>query len=216
MKLLHIDASPIADDSVSRRLTSSIVATLRAADPALDVTYRDLAASPPDHLSGDLLQVVKLGARENLTERQSQEVLLIDALVDELLEADVVVVGAPMYNFSIPTQLKAWIDRIAQPGRTFHYTEKGPIGLAGARRVIIASSRGGIYAGTPAETALDHQEAYLRAFLGFIGITDVTIIRAEGVAYGPEARAKALAEAQVRIDALGSQTAADLLVNAGH
>jgi FMN-dependent NADH-azoreductase len=208
MTLLHIDASPLGDASISRQLTSSIVAALRSADPSLDVTYRDLAVAPPDHLSNELLQVVKLGARENLTDRQKEEVSLTDTLVEELLAADVVVIGAPMYNFSIPTQLKAWIDRIAQPGRTFRYTERGPVGLAGGKKVIIASSRGGIYAGTPAEAALDHQEAFLRAFLGFIGVTDVTIIRAEGVAYGPDARAKALADAQEQIDALALPIAA--------
>ena len=208
MTLLYIDASPLGDASVSRQLTSSIMAAFRSADPSLDVTYRDLAAAPPDHLTSELLQVVKLGVRENLTDRQKEEVSLTDTLVEEFLAADVAVIGAPMYNFSIPTQLKAWIDRIAQPGRTFRYTEQGPVGLAGGKKVIIASSRGGIYAGTPAEAALDHQEAFLRAFLGFVGVTDVTIIRAEGVAYGPDARAKALADAQEQIDALALPMAA--------
>lgn len=139
---------------------------------------------------------------KNLNDHQKAELALTDALVEEFLAADVVVIGAPMYNFSIPTQLKAWIDRIAQAGRTFRYTENGPVGLAGGKKVIIASSRGGIYAGTPLENALDHQEAFLRAFLGFVGITDVTIVRAEGVAMGPEARAKAMAAAQEQIGGL--------------
>ncbi|HYG87410.1 MAG TPA: NAD(P)H-dependent oxidoreductase [Azospirillum sp.] len=202
MKLLHIDSSPLSDASVSRQLTASIVEAQRRAEPTIEVTHRDLAVAPPDHLSGELLQVVKFRNTENLNDRQKAELALTDALVEEFLAADVVVIGAPMYNFSIPTQLKAWIDRIAQAGRTFRYTENGPVGLAGGKKVIIASSRGGIYAGTAMENALDHQEAFLRAFLGFVGITDVTVVRAEGVAMGPEARAKAMAAAQEQIGGL--------------
>jgi FMN-dependent NADH-azoreductase len=182
--------------SVSRLLTADIVAAWASAHPGLEVKYRDLAQNPPDHLTAELMQVVKFRNLDNLTPRQSAELALTDALVDELLDADVLVIGAPMYNFGVPTQLKAWIDRVAQAGRTFRYTETGPVGLAGGRKVIIASSRGGRYAETPFETALDHQEAYLRAVLGFLGITDVTVIRAEGVAMGAEARDGALAEAR--------------------
>ena len=202
MKLLHIDSSALSDASVSRQLTASIVEAQRRTEPTLEVTHRDLAVAPPDHLSGELLQVVRLRDTKNLNDHQKAELALTDALVEEFLAADVVVIGAPMYNFSIPTQLKAWIDRIAQAGRTFRYAENGPVGLAGGKKVIIASSRGGIYAGTPLENALDHQEAFLRAVLGFVGITDVTIVRAEGVAMGPEARAKAMAAAQEQIGGL--------------
>jgi FMN-dependent NADH-azoreductase len=133
---------------------------------------------------------------------------LTDALVEELLAADAIVIGAPMYNFSIPTQLKAWIDRIAQAGRTFRYTEKGPVGLASGKKVVIASSRGGRYAGTALENALDHQEAYLRAVLGFLGITDVTVVRAEGTGMGPEAQAQALESARRHIETLFQPAAA--------
>jgi len=202
MKLLHIDSSPLNGASVSRKLTAAIVDAWRKADPTIDVVHCDLAAAAPDHLTGDLLEVVKLGKRDGLTERQKQELELTDALVDEFLAADTVVIGAPMYNFSVPTQLKAWIDRIAQAGRTFRYTEKGPVGLAGGKKVVIASSRGGRYAGTAVENALDHQEAYLRAVLGFLGVTDVTIVRAEGTAMGPEAQAKAFETAQEHIESL--------------
>jgi FMN-dependent NADH-azoreductase len=202
MKLLHVDSSPLGGNSVSRQLTASITEAWRRAVPGLEVVTRDLAASPPDHLTGELMQVVKFRDLDGLNDRQKAELALTDALVDEFLAADIVVIGAPMYNFSIPTQLKAWIDRIAQAGRTFRYTEKGPEGLAGGRKVVIASSRGGIYAGTAAEGAMDHQEAFLRAFLGFVGVTDVEVVRAEGVAMGPEARAKALEDAQARIEGL--------------
>ena len=202
MKLLHIDSSPLADASVSRQLTADIVEALRRADPSLEVSHRDLATAPPDHLSGELLQVVKFRNLENLNDRQKAELALTDALVEEFLGADIVVIGAPMYSFSVPTQLKAWLDRIAQAGKTFLYTANGPVGLAGGKQVIIASTRGGIYAGTANEAMLDHQEAFLRAFLGFVGVTDVTVIRAEGVSMGPEARAKALDAARVQIDGL--------------
>jgi FMN-dependent NADH-azoreductase len=202
MKLLHIDSSPLGGASVSRQLTASVVEAWAAVEPNLKVTHRDLAEAPPEHLSGELMQVVKFRNLDQLNDRQKQELALTDALVDEFLAADVVVIGAPMYNFSIPTQLKAWIDRLAQPGRTFRYTEKGPQGLAGGKKVVIASSRGGLYAGTAFETAMDHQEAYLRAVLGFFGITDVSVVRAEGVGMGPEARDKALSAAQAQIDGL--------------
>jgi FMN-dependent NADH-azoreductase len=208
MKLLHIDSSPLAEASVSRKLTAAIVEAWQGTTPDLAISYRDLAASPPDHLSGELMQVVKFRDTENLNGRQQAELALTDALVDEFLAADIVVIGAPMYNFSIPTQLKAWIDRIAQAGRTFRYTAAGPEGLAGGRKVVIASSRGGRYAGTEAEAMLDHQEAYLRVVLGFLGVTDIEVVRAEGTAMGPEAREAALAAAWQRIDGMVAPAAA--------
>ncbi|SEH32149.1 FMN-dependent NADH-azoreductase [Magnetospirillum fulvum] len=202
MKILHIDSSPLADASVSRLLTKSIVTALTAAHPGQEVTYLDLAETPPPHLTGELMQVVKFRNLDALNPSQREELARTDALVDQFLAADIVVIGAPMYNFSLPTQLKAWIDRVSQAGRTFRYTETGPVGLAGGRKVIIASARGGLYAGMPYEAALDHQEAYLRAVLGFWGVTDIAVIRAEGVAMGPEARAKALAAAEREIATL--------------
>lgn len=202
MNILHIDSSPFADGSVSRELTASIVAGYRTADPAAQVIYRDLGQSAPDHLCAELMQVVKLQKAEDLTDRQKIEVAQVDAFVSELLAADVVVIGAPMYNFTIPTQLKAWIDRLAQPGRTFRYTASGPEGLAGGRKVIIASSRGGFYSTSEQGQAIDHQEAYLRTFFGFLGISDVTVVRAEGIGYGPEARDKALTTAKGEIAVL--------------
>lgn len=202
MKLLHVDSSPLGESSISRRLSADIVDHLRQGHPGLEVTHRDLAVAPPPHLDGELLQVVKFQSQDAPSERQRTELALSAQLVEELLAADVVVIGAPMYNFSVPTQLKAWLDRLAQPGRTFRYTETGPQGLAGGRKVIIASSRGGLYAGAPHEAMMDHQEAYLRAFLAFIGITDVQVVRAEGVAMGPDAQAMAMAAAAERISAL--------------
>lgn len=200
--ILHVDSSPLGAASVTRQLTASIVEALVKAEPSSTVVARDVAANPPDHLTGELMQVVKFRNLEGLSERQREELALTDSLVDEFLAADVVVIGAPMYNFSIPTQLKAWIDRLAQAGRTFRYTEKGPEGLAGGKRVIVASGRGGVYSTNPALAGLDHQEAYLRTVLGFFGITDVTFIRAEGIGMGPEAKEKALAGAAKEIEGL--------------
>ena len=134
---------------MTRQLTADIVAALTKATPGTPVVYRDLAANPPEHLTAELLQVVKFRNLENLNPHQLSELALTDTLVEELLAAETVVIGAPMYNFSIPTQLKVWLDRLCQAGRTFRYTEKGPVGLAGGRKVIIASARGGRYAGTP-------------------------------------------------------------------
>ena len=202
MNILHVDSSALGSASVSRRLTADIVARLRAHHPQAQVVRRDLAETALPHLDGELLQVVKFQDVANLNDRQRDELALSTALLDEFLAADAVVIGAPMYNFGVPSQLKTWIDRIAQPGRTFRYTANGPEGLAGGRKVIIASSRGGKYAGTAYEAAMDHQEAFLRAFLGFIGVTDVQVVRAEGVAMGPEAQAAAMDEAKTQIAAL--------------
>jgi len=200
--LLQIDSSPLGEASVSRQLTASIVKAWTAADSSLKVDYLDVAAAPPDHLTAELMKVVKFRDIESLTPRQAEELALTDRLVDQLLAADILVIGAPMYNFSIPTQLKAWIDRICQAGKTFRYTEKGPVGLATGKKVIVASTRGGIYSTNEALKALDHQEAYLTTVLGFIGITDVSFVRAEGVAMGLERKAEALAEADAQIAAL--------------
>jgi FMN-dependent NADH-azoreductase len=202
MKLLHLDSSPLGDASASRALTAAAVDAWRRAEPAVEVVRRDLAAAPPGHLTGDLLKVVRSRETDGLNEEQRRELALTDALLDEFLAADAVVIGAPMQNFSIPTQLKAWMDRIAQAGRTFRYTEQGPVGLAGGKQVVIVSTRGGFYAGQPHEAALDHQEAYLRAFLGFLGITDVSVVRAEGLNIGPESRSRAMEAAQAEIEGM--------------
>jgi FMN-dependent NADH-azoreductase len=194
--LLHIDSSVLADHSVSRRLSAALVAQWRGADPTVTVMYRDLGAEPPAHLSGEILAAENLES-SRLTDHQRLELGLSEALMQEFLAADAIVIGAPMYNFAIPTQLRAWIDRIVQAGRTFRYTEAGPIGLAGDKRVVIVSSRGGVYA-TPERQAMDFQEAYLRLVFNFIGITDISVIRADGLAMGPEPRERAIATAHAQ------------------
>ncbi|MBW8859796.1 MAG: FMN-dependent NADH-azoreductase [Caulobacter sp.] len=202
MKLLHIDSSILGAGSVSRTLSAAIVAAQQAQHPGLQVSYRDLAAQPVDHLSGAHLAAGQGAVPEDAA--LAADVADGAAVLDAFLAADIVVVGAPMYNFSIPTQLKAWIDRLAVAGRTFRYTEKGVEGLAGGKTVIIASSRGGFYGeGTPI-AFLDHQETYLKGVFGFFGVTDIRFIRAEGVALGDEQRGKSVESAQAEIERLAA------------
>jgi FMN-dependent NADH-azoreductase len=209
MKLLHIDSSPLVGTSVSRELTARTVAQWVAANPHTVVEYLDLAANAPSHLNVDSLGF-RLGPdADGLTDVQRRENEVSEQLVSQFLAADVIVVGAPMYNFSVPTQLKAWIDRVAQAGRTFKYTEKGPQGLAGGKTVIVASTRGGVYSSNPALAGLDHQESYLKTVFGFFGITDVRFVRAEGVAMGDEAKKKAFELADVAIKAAVEEAAND-------
>ena len=192
MKLLHIDSSVLGPHSVSRQLSSAIVARLRGQNPALDTVYRDLASTPLSHLSGLHLAAAQGGA---VPAELRDDLASGEAVLEEFLDADIVVLGAPMYNFTIPSQLKAWIDRIAVRGKTFSYGPNGPKGLAGNKRVIVAISRGGFYgAGTPM-AALEHLESYLRSVFGFIGVTDLVFISADGVQVGPEHREKALSNA---------------------
>ncbi|WP_448097444.1 FMN-dependent NADH-azoreductase [Luteibacter yeojuensis] len=189
MKLLHIDASALGVHSVSRSLTAAVVAEFVRNHPGIEVTYRDLHAAP--------LAPWGLPAGEDDPNAAEAE-----KVMEEFLAADVVVVGAPMYNFGISSTLKAWIDRIAVAGKTFRYTAAGPEGLAGGKRVIVASSRGGIYSpGTPA-AAMDFQEPYLRAVLGFLGVTDIEFVRAEGVAMGDDHKTQAVGGAIAGIGSL--------------
>ncbi len=206
MKLLHIDSSVLADNSVSRSLTAKIVAEWRAKNPSTTVEYLDLATQAPSHLSADSLGF-RLPAGSAMSEVQKSENAISEALVQQFLAADVVVIGAPLYNFSIPSQLKAWIDRVAQVGRTFKYTEKGPQGLAGGKTVIVASTRGGMYSTSEGGRAMEHQESYLQTVFGFFGVSDVRIVRAEGLAMGEAGKAQALASAHTDILSVTSEAA---------
>ncbi|MCE8032214.1 FMN-dependent NADH-azoreductase [Billgrantia tianxiuensis] len=197
MKLLHLDSGLFEKQSISRQLSARIVEHLQDSLSELEIVYRDLVATPPSHLSGEIMAGAGVSEQER-NGLQHREAQVTEALLEEFLSADVIVIGAPMYNFTIPSQLKAWLDRILQAGRTFRYTENGPVGLAGGRQVIIASSRGGIYSQGP-DAENDFQERYLRAVFSLIGIDDVTVIRAEGVAMGDEARESAVASAQAAI-----------------
>ena len=197
MKLLHIDSSILGANSVSRQLSAEAVKAWVAVHPNTQVEYLDLAVNTPPHLGADAMGF-RTG-QDAKTEAEREQNAISESLVSQFLEADVVVIGAPFYNFSIPTQLKAWLDRLAQPGRTFRYTANGPEGLAKGKTVIVASSRGGMYSTSAAAEAMEHQETYLQTIFGFIGITDVHFARAEGLAMGPEARASAISKAQAAI-----------------
>ncbi len=194
MKLLHIDSSALGGYSVSRQLTADIVAELKRSTPDAAVHYHDLAAQPLPHWTP-------------VADASDPAAVLGAEMLEEFLAADVVVIGAPMYNFAISSQLKAWVDRILVAGKTFRYTANGPEGLAGGKRVIVASSRGGVYSKDSAAAAMDFQEPYLRAAFAFIGINDIEFVRAEGVAIGDEQKAAALNSARSTIGTLVAKAA---------
>ena len=201
MKLLHVDSSILGSYSVSRQLSAEIVAEWRKNRPDTTVEYLDLAVNAPNHFSADAI-AIKGVAQPEPTEAQRAENALSEQLVSQFLAADVIVIGAPFYNFSIPTQLKAWIDRLAQPGRTFTYTEKGPKGLVDGKTVIVASTRGGAYSTSEGGQAMEHQESYLKVVFGFFGITDVRIVRAEGLSMGDAPKAAAISAARAELEAV--------------
>ena len=201
MKLLHVDSSILGQGSVSRDLSAEVVATFQASRSDLTVNRLDLAATPIGHLTAAHLAAAQGAPVE---EALKADVALGQVALEEFLAADIVVIGAPMYNLGVPSQLKAWIDRISVAGKTFSYGEHGPVGLCGGKKLVIASSRGGVYsAGSPA-AFFDHQETYLKAAFGFLGITDITFIRAEGVAMGEDARSGAIASAKKETAALAA------------
>ncbi|MGE5563437.1 MAG: FMN-dependent NADH-azoreductase [Bacillota bacterium] len=174
MTILHIDSSINGAGSASRAISRSVVDQLRAARPGAAVVYRDLAAEPLPHLT--------------------LEAFADSSVLDEFFAADTIVIGAPMYNFTLPSQLKAWLDRILVAGKTFRYTENGPEGLAGGKRVIVALARGGFYdAGSPA-SALEHLETYLRGIFNFIGI-EPEFVAADGLAVSPQQREQSIGQA---------------------
>ncbi|GAA0241964.1 FMN-dependent NADH-azoreductase [Rhodanobacter caeni] len=194
MKILHIDSSALGTYSVSRQLTADIVAELKRAAPDAVVDYHDLAAQPLAHWTP-------------VADAADPAAVLGNKVLEDFLGADVVVVGAPMYNFTISSQLKAWLDRVLVAGKTFRYTANGPEGLAGGKRVIVASSRGGFYGKDSAGAAMDFQEPYLRAAFAFIGIGEVEFVRAEGLAVGDEHKSTALKSAQDAIHTLVAEAA---------
>jgi len=206
MKLLHVDSSVLGTNSVSRQLTAEIVAEWRKNHSHTKVEYLDLAVDAPNHFNADALGI-KVGVQAEPTEAQRRENEVSERLVTQFLDADVIVIGAPLYNFTVPTQLKAWIDRLAQAGRTFKYTDKGAVGLAGGKTVIVASTRGGIYSTSEGGQAMEHQESYLKVIFGFFGITDVRFVRAEGIGLGDAAKAAAFTAARADITTATGQAA---------
>lgn len=201
MKLLHIDSAITGDNSISRKLSAAVVARLQEVTPGLEVTRRDLAASPLPYFSNATLAT--LNAKPEAGPAGGQPSPGLEATVmDEFLGTDVIVVGAPLYNFTVPSQLKTWVDYLSIAGKTFAYTEQGPVGLVKGKRMIIASARGGDYSPGSPYAAFEHQVSYLRAIFGFLGVTDVTVIQAEGVRMGPEKAEAAVTKAMADVAAL--------------
>lgn len=198
MQILHIDSSILTDASASRALSAEIVRRLQSDHPDAPVFYRDLVADMITHLDGPIAAGFRPLNGLSVEPSAVAEHACSEVLVAELLASDVIVVGAPMYNFSVASQLKAWIDRVVQPGRTFQYTATGPVGLAQGKRVIVASTRGGAYS-SGAATAMDFQEDYLKAVFGFIGMTDIGFVRAENLSRGAEVRDLSLRSAHAAV-----------------
>jgi len=195
MNVLHIDSSILGNDSITRGLTATIVAGIQASNPDAQVQHRDLAHEEVRHLSGSIAAGFRQTSDSDFSAATLLEHQLSETLVNEFLASEVLVIGAPMYNFSVSTQLKAWLDRIAQAGRTFQYTKDGPVGLSGGKRIVVVSSRGGFYAEGPFRE-MDFQESYLKAFFGFLGINEIEFVRVEGASRGDQVRDKGVALAR--------------------
>jgi FMN-dependent NADH-azoreductase len=202
MQLLHIDSSVLGTHSASRALSAEIVAKQIALHPGINVVRRDLAADAALHLSSAHLAAWQGAAVENVD--LGADLAKGGAYLEELSVADIIVIGAPMYNFSIPSQLKAWIDRVVVAGKTFRYGANGAEGLLKNKKVFIASSRGNVYAAGSPAAAFEHHESYLTGVLSFIGLNDITVIRAEGLAFGPEAKEAAMLKARANIAAIAA------------
>ena len=196
-KVLVLKSSILANYSQSNQLADYFVAKWKAQHSGDEITVRDLAANPVPVLDGELVGAMR-PSDATLTARQQEALTLSDELIAELQAHDVIVINAPMYNFNIPTQLKTYFDLIARAGVTFRYTEQGPEGLVTGKRVIVLTSRGGVHKDSPSDLLVP----YLNLFLGFIGITDINYVFAEGIAYGPEVASKAQSDAKVAIDTL--------------
>jgi FMN-dependent NADH-azoreductase len=203
MTILHIDSSILGTYSVSRALSSEIVARQRALNPGAIVVYRDLATDAALHLSGAHLAVFQGGAVTDPA--LGADLAAGGAYLEDLFAANIIVIGAPMYNFTVPSQLKAWVDRVVVAGKTFQYGVNGPEGLLPkGKKVFVASSRGGVYTGESPAAALEHHETYLKGVLSFIGLTDITIIRAEGFSLGQDAKDTSIAKAKAEIAAIAA------------
>ena len=204
MKILHIDSSILGSYSVSRTLSSEIVDREVALHPGAEVVYRDLTTDPALHLSSAHMAAWQGAPVENAA--LGADLKTGGDYLAEVFAADIIVIGAPMYNFSVPSQLKAWIDRIVVAGQTFKYSETGELQtlIPPKKKIVIASTRGNVYEpGTP-KAALEHHESYLSGVFSFLGLHDVTIVRAEGLAFGPEAKDAAIAKARTDIAAIAA------------
>ena len=198
MKILHLDSSVTGEKSVSRPLTAAAAAKLKIANPGAEYNYRDLVKDFLPHYTA----VARLYANDlsGATGDQKTELETGEKILEEFLASDVVLIGAPMYNFGVPSQLKAWIDLICVPGKTFRYGANGPEGLCGGKKIIVISSRGGAYGSGSPFAPFDHQEKHLQHLFTFLGVKDITVITAEGVAQGPEKAAAAIEGAKQQIE----------------
>lgn len=194
--VLVLTSSALGDASVSSGLVRDAVAELRLRDPEIQVITRDLGSNPIPHLTQQAATAIR-GA-EPVTAEQAATRALSDGLIAELQAADTIVIGAPMYNFGIASTLKTWFDHVLRAGITFRYTDSWPVGLLTGKRAIVVETRGGLYSEGPGQ-ALDSQEPHLRGMLGFIGISDVTFVRAEKLAFGPDAREQAIEAARTQL-----------------
>jgi len=197
--LLHIDSSARLNGSITRQLSAAYVEQWQAKNPGGKVIQRDLASQSLPHISEAMIGAYFTPADQRSAEQQAI-IAQSDKLVDELVAADTLVIGVPMYNFAPPSSFKAWIDHISRVGRTFKYGEAGPVGLLTGKRAVVILSRGGVYSEGPAQ-ALDFQGTYIRGVLGFIGVTDVELVIAEGISMGEDKAKQAITQAQERISA---------------
>lgn len=205
-KLLFVTSSIFGTESKSRQLGQAFVDKWLRQHPGTTVVERDLAAEPLPHITGATMAAIATPP-EKRTPDQAKAAGLADRLIEELEAADTVLLAVPMYNFTVPSTLKAWIDHVARAGRTFQYTENGPVGLLKGKQVFVVTSRGGVYSQGPGK-ALDFHEPYLRGMLGFLGLDDVTFVHAEGLAVSAKAAAESLAGARARIESLLWESAA--------
>lgn len=194
MQILHIDSSITLENSVSRQLSYEVVKALTENGQCENIIYRDLVKDEIPHLTGDIAAGFRAVSGAATTPELATEYALSEKIVNEFLTSDMIVIGAPMYNFTVASQLKAWLDRLAQPGKTFHYTANGPVGLATGKTVVVASARGGFYHNTPL-SEMDFQEHYLRHFFAFLGITQVKFIRVEGASKGENIKQQEILQA---------------------
>jgi FMN-dependent NADH-azoreductase len=194
--ILFLTSSPRGSASYSKQIALALLRRLRDAEPRAKVTIRDLAKAPLPHIDDDFVAAIR-SADGPQTDVQRAIAAQSDALVDELVAADTVVIAAPMINFTIPSTLKTWIDYVARAGRTFSYSESGPKGLVTGKRVYLVVARGGVYSD---KQQFDFQVPYLRHVLGFLGMTDVEVINVEGIAFGPQAAERAVASALAAVD----------------
>lgn len=201
MKVLHVDSSILGDASVSRKLTAAVVERITAAHPQAKIVHRDVAAEPVPWLTGPLAMTLGKDPAD-IDPELTNDAAKLRAALDAVLAADMIVVGVPMYNFGVPAQLKAWMDSLAVAGTTFRYVSGGSEGLLGAKRLIIASSQGGVYReGTPA-ASMEHQQSHVQAFFTFLGVTDQQIVRADGTKLSQPAEDQGLEAGLKQVEAL--------------